>query len=242
MINDVFGKVLLKQMEEGKSVQYWIERDDNLLEIRDASVYFNRPELWPKEELSLLKQLKSPALDIGCGAGRHSLFAEELGIDVTSLDISPGAIKVCNELGLSKTIVGSVSELENLEKLEIKYKSFILFGANLGLGGNIEGTIKMLNSLEKISQPNAVIIGNYFEPLPTTEQYHLSYHQKNRDIGKSIGEMKFRIRYENKVSGWIDFYAPTTAEFNDILSKTNWSLKQDLSDGRHHHVMLILKE
>lgn len=96
-------------------------------------------------------------------------------LDVTSLDISPGAIKACYKLGLSKTIVGSVSDLN---KLEYKYKSFILFGANLGLGGNINGTINMLNSLERISQPNAIIIGSYFEPLPTTKQFHLTYHQK----------------------------------------------------------------
>jgi SAM-dependent methyltransferase len=177
-------------------------------------------------------------MDIGCGAGRHSLFAEELRVDVTSLDISPGAIKVCRELGLTKAIVGSVSELENLEDLETTYKSFILFGANLGLGGSIKGTIKMLNSLEKISQPNAIIIGNYFEPLPTTEQFHLSYHQKNRDKGKSIGEMKFRIRYQNQVSDWVEFYAPTATEFNEILSETNWLLKQDLNVGRQHFVLL----
>ena len=234
----MFGEILLKQMQDDEPVQYWIERDDNLLEIRDASLYFNPPQNWPKEELTLLNRLKSPALDIGCGAGRHSLFAEEKGIDVMALDISPGAIKVCNELGISRTIVGSIYEIEKLHK---KYKSFILFGANIGLGASIEGTITMLNSLEKISEPEAIIIGDYFEPLPTSQHYHLSYHQKNRDNGKSIGELKFRIRYQNKVSDWVKFFAPTRSEFELIISKTNWELIEDYGTGRQHYVYLKLK-
>ena len=241
---DIFGEVLLDQLEvmektgSGRPVHYFIERDDNLLEVRDASMYFDPPEMWPEEEISLLDKLEPPFLDIGCGAGRHSLYLMDKAIDVKSLDISPGAIEVCRRRGLPNTVVGSITQLG---KMGERFKSFILFGANLGLGGTIKGTIEMLLTLSKISLPEAQIVGNYVEPTPTTDPVHKSYHQKNRERGKPIGEMRFRIRYKNQISDWIDFIALQASEFENIVSQTPWEIREELINGRQRYVRLGLE-
>src|SRR5690554_4628652 len=56
-------------------------------------------------EQKALKESKGKVLDIGAGAGSHSLFLQnEQNLDITALDISPKSIEVCQARGISKTV------------------------------------------------------------------------------------------------------------------------------------------
>ncbi|MFH1682661.1 MAG: methyltransferase domain-containing protein [Candidatus Woesearchaeota archaeon] len=50
-------------------------------------------------------------LDLGCGAGDHSLYFKEMGLDVTAVDLSAEMIRLCKEKGLN----ASVKDIENLD-------------------------------------------------------------------------------------------------------------------------------
>src|SRR5690606_13824686 len=56
----------------------------------------------PKLEQKALKLAKGKVLDVGCGAGSHSLFLQEQGLDVTALDISKGAVEVSKQRGVKQ--------------------------------------------------------------------------------------------------------------------------------------------
>ena len=43
---------------------------------------------------ALHAKVPKQVLDVGCGAGRHSLAAQDLGLTVVAIDISPGAVEV----------------------------------------------------------------------------------------------------------------------------------------------------
>ena len=62
--------------------------------------YFNTPERWHEWERETLVTISGPVLDLGCGAGRASLFLQRLGQDVTAVDASPGAVTVCKARGI----------------------------------------------------------------------------------------------------------------------------------------------
>ena len=62
-----------------------------------------------KKFISLLRGKK--ILDIGCGAGEHSVYFSENGLDVVCIDLSTEMIKLCKEKGLNAFVM----DLENLE-------------------------------------------------------------------------------------------------------------------------------
>lgn len=51
-------------------------------------------------------------LDIGAGAGSHSLYLQEKGLDVTALDISPRSIEVCKARGIRKAVCANMLQFQ----------------------------------------------------------------------------------------------------------------------------------
>ncbi|UCE04577.1 MAG: class I SAM-dependent methyltransferase, partial [bacterium] len=59
----------------------------------------------------VLSFVKKNVLDIGCGAGRHSLYLQEQGFNITGIDQSPLAIEVCIQRGVENALNMSISEI-----------------------------------------------------------------------------------------------------------------------------------
>ena len=51
----------------------------------------------PKLEQKALAMCRGKILDVGCGAGSHSLWLADKKLQITSIDISEGAIEVCKQ-------------------------------------------------------------------------------------------------------------------------------------------------
>ena len=54
--------------------------------------------------------VKGRVLDVGCGAGRCSLYLQRKGFDVIGIDNSPLAIKVCKLRGLKKAKLVAIED------------------------------------------------------------------------------------------------------------------------------------
>ena len=233
--DDAFGAAFLAHYNRGHEVYYGTERDDGYLNIMNTTGYFADSSHWRPEELTILEHVQSPVMDIGCGAGRHSLYLQDKGFDVLAVDNSSGAVEVCKKRGVRQVEQYSIFDLSRLDRT---FSSFLMFGNNINLAGSYYGTIGFLQEIKRLSKPGAVLLGTYMSPLPTDKPYHLEYHQRNRDAGNPIGQVIIRVRFENYLSQWIEFYLPTSEEFDEILTKSGWKLVKDITVGTIHHVVL----
>ena len=90
----------------GKDSYEIVEREDGFVGLSGgAKNYFAEFKDWPKWQKQAIKFSKGKVLDIGCGAGRVGLHLQKKGFDVTSIDNSPLAIRVCKERGLKNAEV-----------------------------------------------------------------------------------------------------------------------------------------
>ena len=70
-------------------------------------------------EQKALQLAKGKILDIGTGAGSHSLYLQnERKLNVTALDISTKAIEVCNLRGIQNAICENLSDFNPNEKFD----------------------------------------------------------------------------------------------------------------------------
>ena len=100
MIKDLFGKALL-DYQNGNYTEDIIT-STNISEEDDLPLpyLFRSFKEMPKLEQKALKLAKGSILDVGCGAGSHSLYLQAKGFQVKAIDISKGAIEVAKTRGV----------------------------------------------------------------------------------------------------------------------------------------------
>ncbi len=70
------------------------------------------------------------ALDIGCGAGRVSLYLQRKGLKVTAIDNSPRAIRVCRRRGVRDARVLAIEQIARLPP--VSFDTVLMFGKTSG--------------------------------------------------------------------------------------------------------------
>jgi SAM-dependent methyltransferase len=96
----------------------------------------------PEIEKKALSLVKGKILDIGCGAGSHSLYLTERDFDVTSIDISPNAVEACRKRGVRNVRVQDMMSVENE-----KFDTILLLMNGTGIFGKLENTAQYLQKL-----------------------------------------------------------------------------------------------
>lgn len=107
----------------------------------------------PKVEQKALELAQGKVLDLGCGAGSHALYLQEIGLEVCGLDSSPGCIAVCRERGLRRTVLSSV-----LAYGEGTHDTLLLPMNGIGLAGTLEKLGPFLNHLATLLRPGGQIL------------------------------------------------------------------------------------
>ena len=182
---------------------------------------------------------RSRVLDIGCGAGRHSIYLQEKGYDVTGIDKSPLAIKVCKLRGLKK------AEVIPIEKAKFKPNSFdtiMMMGNNFGLFGILKKAQRLLRRFYKMTSKDALIIAETLDPYKTNNPYHLEYQEFNRKRGRMSGQLRIRIRYMKYVGKWFDYLIVSREEMKEILKETGWKVKKFIDSSSSPYAAIIQKQ
>lgn len=107
----------------------------------------------PVLEQVALKMCGGNVLDIGCGAGSHSLYLTAKGLDVTCLDASKGAVEICRERGLQQVVH---SELLNFQSKT--FDTIILLMNGIGIVGKLINLGTYLTHLKKLLNPGGQIL------------------------------------------------------------------------------------
>ena len=149
---DAYGKQLLAQYNTQTPTAELIERDDNYIEYgSNLGLYFSVYEDWSDTEHEAIKRAKDRILDVGCGAGRHALYLQEKGFNITGIDNSPGAIKVCKLRGLKKAFVRPIDEVDKFKPAS--FDTIMMMGNNFGLFGSRKNAKTFLKSLRWLPRP-----------------------------------------------------------------------------------------
>lgn len=224
---------------KGKQVSEIIERDDDYIHISDGpKSYFTVYKDWSQHIKKAMEYVKGRVLDIGCGVGKHALYLQNKGFDVLGIDTSPYALKVCKLRGLKKTKLISTNQLS--PKLG-KFDTILMLGNNFGLFENIKFGRQLLKRFNDITNHNARIIAETLDPYGTKEPYHTQYHRQNRLKGKFGGEVKIRVRYQNIISPWFNYWLAAKSEIQKMLDGTDWHVQKFVDSKDPIYIAIIVK-
>jgi len=236
---DAFGNILYDiYTGDNSDATGIIERDDGFIEpAQMTQAYFTEYEEWSQQVQQSIEHAHGSVLDIGCGAGRHSLHFQEEGFDVRGIDISPKAIWVAEERGLNKT---SNVGIDSVEDLPESFDTFVLLGNNLGLLGT--KPIERLRLLAEASSDSATLIGQTREATTTDTLHHTQYHEYNKARGRRPGCLRLRVRYQLYQGPWHNYLFINKEPLKDIINKTPWVLDKIYQGDESDYTVILQKD
>ena len=79
----------------------------------------------------LLRDLRGPVLDVGCGPGRHLHALAARGVFALGVDLSPAAVELATGRGARAVVASIFDELPGSGR----WRSALLLDGNIGIGG-----------------------------------------------------------------------------------------------------------
>ena len=111
-------------------------RDELVLRGEDGTVLPMDIARWhaepSDEELDVLARVRPPAVDLGCGPGRHVVALNERGVPALGIDAAPAAVATARARGalvLERSIFARVPGVG-------RWGSVLLLDGNIGIGGD----------------------------------------------------------------------------------------------------------
>ena len=155
---------------------------------------FRTYEKMPEIEKAALDITKGRVLDIGCGAGSHSLFLQEKDHLVKAIDISEGAIQVCKKRGLKN------AEVMNLWDLKAeKFDTILSLMNGAGICGSLDMLPDFMAHLKSLLNPNGRVLIDSSDII-----YMFEDEDGEVDLpedGHYYGEVEFNLQYKKEKSG-----------------------------------------
>ena len=153
-MKDLFGKAILDYQTNNSPEDLITETSISEADEMSVAYLFRSYAEMPKLEQKALQLAKGKVLDVGCGAGSHSLYLQnELNLDVTAIDISANAIKACELRGLKKAKVQDIMQLDGE-----KYDTILLLMNGAGMCGKFKNIPNFLQKLKSLVTDNGQIL------------------------------------------------------------------------------------
>lgn len=152
-MKDLFGRAILDYQTNNEPQDLITETNISEADEMSVAYLFRSFNEMPKIEQKALQLSKGKILDVGCGAGSHSLYLQEKGFDVTSIDVSENAIQACQLRRLKNARVQNLLEIQNE-----KFDTILLLMNGTGIFGTLAQTSIYLQKLKSLLNPNGQIL------------------------------------------------------------------------------------
>lgn len=192
-MKDLFGKAMYDFQTNNSPEDIITETSISEEDEMSVEYLFRSYNEMPKIEQKALQLATGKTLDVGCGAGSHSLSLQnDHNLDVTSIDISEKAIETCKLRGLKNAIVENILDFEGE-----KFDTIILLMNGTGIFGKLENCNMYLSKLKSLLNPNGQIL------IDSSDIIYM--FDEDEDDGKWIpseteyyGELTFTISYKGE--------------------------------------------
>ncbi|GGA77705.1 SAM-dependent methyltransferase [Flavobacterium palustre] len=232
-MKDLFGKAILDYQTNNSPEDIITETTISEEDEMSVTYLFRNFESMPSIEQKALELAKGKVLDIGCGAGSHSLYLQnERNLETTAIDISPNAIQACQLRGLKNAFIQDILTLENE-----KFDTILLLMNGTGIFGTLKNTPKFLQKLKSLLNPGGQILIDSSDIIYMFDEDEDGAYEI--PANGYYGELEFTISYKGEKE---DSFPWLYLDYNTLQNAANDNgLKCELiSEGEHYDYLARL--
>jgi SAM-dependent methyltransferase len=179
----------------------YLVREDGFSSELPVELFFSEFKSFSILEKRAIECITGNVLDVGSGAGRHTLELMQRDISVTALDIDSLLIKIMIDRGVKHAVVSDIFRYVPAEK----YEFILLLMHGLGIGGNLDGLNRLLSHLATMLKDGGRIIADSLDVSKTEENVHLEYQSMIGKSGRYKGEIRMYMEYGGRKSELIEW-------------------------------------
>jgi len=176
-------------------------------------------------------------IDLACGKGRHSVFLNKAGFNVTGVDLSENSIAFANQFA-NETLNFKVADLRTFEsKTHFDY-AFNLF-TSFAYFKSDEENKQVLNCFKKCLNPSGTLVLDFFNAEKLMQHKSLCETKTIEgitfNINKFIENKKIIKRIEFKADGHNYYFQEEVqllnlADFKELFAKTGFEILHVFGD------------
>ena len=223
-MKDLFGKAILDYQTNNSPEDLVTETSISEADEMLVSYLFRTYNEMPELEQKALQLAKGSVLDVGCGAGSHTLeLQNERKLDVTAIDISADAVKIMQQRGVKKAVEQDVFLLTE------KYDTLLFLMNGIGLTGTLQGFIDFLYKAKNLLNPEGQLL---FDSSDISYLYEDSQKPQN----KYFGEINYCYEYKKQKGNWFNWLYLDQGTLAHIAHQNGWDLEVIFEDGEDQYL------
>ena len=207
-----------------------IKVNTNITEGEELPVshLFRKYSEMPFLEKEALRLVKGKVLDVGAGSGSHSLYLQNNGFDITSIDKSELSCEIMKEQGLKNVVCDDIWTFESEG-----YDTIIFMMNGIGLVKNLEGLQVFLEYIKSFLCPNGQIL---------LDSSDIKYMFNDDDGLRSdmnlayYGELKYQLTYKHYNSITFPWLFVDFDRLRNIAFNSGWTTELIYQDDHFHYL------
>ncbi|MDR4989245.1 MAG: class I SAM-dependent methyltransferase [Bacteroidales bacterium] len=159
-------------------------------ETLPVAYFFRSFDEMPEWEQRVLNNCRGSILDVGAGAGAHSLELQHRSYEVTAVDTSPGAVDTMKQRGVRKAYLSDIMTFSGQ-----KFDTLLFLMNGIGMACDLKGLKKLLLHVKSLLNPGGVVW------IESTDILYM-YREEDGSILLPMGDRYYgEIRYQLSYGG-----------------------------------------
>jgi len=193
----------------------------------DTGYLFRSYKQMPALEKKAMTLCKGKVLDVGACAGTHSVYLQEKGFEVTSLESSELCCEVLRNRGLHNIIQQDIFKFSNQT-----FDTILILMNGTGISGTLAGLDVLLHHLKTLLNPGGQILIDSSDLIYLFEQEDGSVFL-DINAGKYYGELVFQTEYKNWLSQPFPWLYVDLNNLENAIEKNQLKLNK-VFKGQHY--------
>ncbi|MBB5394265.1 bifunctional 2-polyprenyl-6-hydroxyphenol methylase/3-demethylubiquinol 3-O-methyltransferase UbiG [Mucilaginibacter sp. AK015] len=222
-MKDIFGQALFDHFKGNGRSKLWINNTYGAKEEMPVDVYFRTENEMPDLELLALSRCSGKVLDIGAGAGSHTLLLQERGLAVTALDISELAVTIMLQRGVKQAVPGNIFDYR-----DEKFDTLLLLMNGIGLCGTIQKLRLFLQHAKVILNEGGTLM---FDSSDIAYLY-----EGNLPAAGYYGELSYQYVYKGQKTDWFKWLYIDQQTLQQVAAQEGWVTAFLFDDGMDQYL------
>ncbi len=209
-MKDIFGQALLDFHRGNFKLPLLLHNEYGEPDTISLENFFNKENNFSDLETFALTQVNGKILDVGAASGRHSIYLQKHGYDITALDASTSCCTIIKETGVNKIVN---ADIYNYGK--VKYDTILMLMNGIGIARSIAGLKKLLLHFKKLVNPSGFLL---FDSSDVT----YLYEGNPLPDAKYFGQLSFHYEYKNEMGSRFTWLYIDQDKLMEIAYSLGW--------------------